>query len=359
MTTSLNKLKKIHDMFAFDEHEAFQDLHFKWDPATGMQAIIAIHNTRLGPAFGGCRFVSYEHTDSAIIDALRLAKGMSYKSAIAGLNYGGGKSVIIKPKGNFDRKALFQAFGRFVQETNGRYITAKDAGTTLEDMDVVASETSYVASTSSMSDPSPFTAHGVRLGIEAAVKFKLGQDNLKNITVAIQGAGYVGYYLAKELHALGAKLIMTDTNPEACERVEQEFQATIVAPSKIYSVACDVFSPAALGAILNEDTIDKLQCTIVAGAANNQLAEPVHGYALKERGILYAPDYVINSGGIIHAASTYDKLDDAQIVKKIEHLYEALFNIFTRAQAEDLPTHVIADHLALARLEGETAPAMI
>ncbi len=353
MTYSLDKLKKINDLFAFDEHEPFQDLHFKWDPNTGMQAIVAIHSTRLGPAFGGCRFVNYDHTDSAIIDALRLAKGMSYKSAATGLNYGGGKSVIIKPRGNFDRKALFAAFGRFIHELNGRYITAKDSGTTLEDMDIIAEQTPYVASTSSMNDPSPYTAHGVRLGIAAAVKFKLGRESLEGITVAIQGAGYVGYYLAQELHKVGAKLIMTDVDAAACERVKQAFNATIVAPEAIYGVDCDVFAPAALGAIINEDTITQLQCSIVAGATNNQLAEPIHGYALKERGILYAPDYVINSGGIIQAASIYDKLDEAQITTKIEHLYDVLLDIFGRAQAADLPTHVIADQMALARLNGE------
>lgn len=355
MTYSLDKLKKINDLFAFDEHEPFQDLHFKWDPATGMQAIVAIHSTRLGPAFGGCRFVNYDHTDSAIIDALRLAKGMSYKCAAAGLHYGGGKSVIIKPKGNFDRKALFAAFGRFINEINGRYITAKDSGTTLEDMDIIAEQTPFVASTSTMNDPSPYTAHGVRLGIAAAVKFKLGRTDLKDITVAIQGAGYVGYYLAKELHKLGAKLIMTDVDQAACERVKQEFNATIVAPTDIYAVDCDVFAPAALGAVINEDTISQLRCSIVAGASNNQLAEPIHGYALKQRDILYAPDYVINSGGIIQAASVYDKLDEAQITQKIEHLYDVLLDIFARAQAADLPTHVIADQIALARLQnGET-----
>lgn len=354
MTYSLDKLKKINDMFAFDEHEPFQDLHFKWDPATGMQAIIAIHSTRLGPAFGGCRFVSYDHTDAAIIDALRLAKGMSYKAAVTGLDYGGGKAVIIKPKGVFDRKALFTAFGRFIDELGGRYITAKDSGTTLDDMDVIASQTPYVSSTSDMEDPSPYTAHGVRLSIAAAVKHKLGRDSLEGITVAIQGAGYVGYYLARELSQQGAKLIMTDIDKAACDRVAHEFDATIVSPDDIFTVDCDVFAPAALGAVLNEDTITQLKCAIVAGPANNQLAEPVHGYLLKDRGILYAPDYVINSGGLIQATTKYAKLRDADVTKKIEHLYDVCLDIFARAQQANLPTHVIADQLALQRLESAT-----
>ncbi|MFN7098709.1 MAG: Glu/Leu/Phe/Val dehydrogenase dimerization domain-containing protein, partial [Gammaproteobacteria bacterium] len=207
-------MDKIKDLFDFQHSVPFTDLHFKSDPHTGLQAIVAIHSVKLGPALGGCRFIEYPDTDTAIIDALRLARGMSYKAAVSGLACGGGKSVIIKPKRVFDRESLFQAFGRFVEELGGRYIAAKDAGTTVNDMDIIAGQTKYVASTSQMSDPSPFTAHGIRRGIEAAVKFRLGKDSMDGIRVAIQGLG-VGHYLAQELHELGAQLIVCDINPQA------------------------------------------------------------------------------------------------------------------------------------------------
>jgi leucine dehydrogenase len=343
-------MDKIKDLFDFQHSVPFTDLHFKSDPKTGLQAIVAIHSTKLGPAFGGCRFIEYPDTDSAIIDALRLARGMSYKAAISGLAYGGGKSVIIKPKRVFDRKALFEAFGRFVEQLGGRYITAKDSGTILEDMDIIASQTSYVGSTSSMSDPSPFTAHGVRRGIEAAVKFRLGKDHLDGITVAIQGLGYVGHYLAKELHELGAKLIVCDINPQATAACEKEFGAQVVSTEEIYQVDCDVFSPCALGAVINDVTIPQLKATIIAGAANNQLAESSHGEELTKRGILYAPDYVINAGGLIQATTKYEHGSDEAVKQKIHNLYNELLGIFERATKLHLPTSVVADHIAEERL---------
>jgi leucine dehydrogenase len=248
-----------------------------------MRAIVAIHSTKLGPALGGCRFIEYPNTNAAIIDALRLARGMSYKAAISDLAFGGGKAVIIKPKGAFDRTALFKAFGRFVEELGGRYITAKDSGTTLEDMDIIATITNYVSSTSEMVDPSPFTAHGVRRGIEAAVKFQLGKDSLDGLRVAIQGVGYVGHYLAAELHALGAKLIVADTDTAAVTRCVNEFGAQAVGVDDIYAVDCDVFAPCALGAIINDVTIPRIKASIIAGAANNQLDENRHGKILKQK----------------------------------------------------------------------------
>jgi len=343
-------MNKINDIFDFQHSVPFTDLHFKSDPHTGLQAVIAIHSTKLGPALGGCRFIEYTDTDSAIIDALRLARGMSYKAAVSGLSYGGGKAVIIKPRRVFDRKSLFKAFGRFVDQLGGRYITAKDSGSTTEDMDIIATQTRYVASTSNMSDPSPFTAHGVYRGIEAAVKFRLGKDNLNGVTVAIQGLGYVGHYLAKELHECGANLVVCDINPQAAAACEKEFGAKIVSIDDIYDVECDVFSPCALGAIINDNTIARLKAPIIAGAANNQLAEAHHGEELKQRGILYAPDYVINAGGVIQAAIKYEQGSDEAAKQKIHNLYAELLGIFERAAKLHLPTNVVADHIAEERL---------
>lgn len=343
-------MDKINNLFDFERSVPFSDLHFKSDPKTGLQAIIAIHSTKLGPAFGGCRFIDYPTTDAAITDALRLARGMSYKNAISGLSYGGGKSVIIKPKQAFDRPAFFTAFGHFVAELGGRYITAKDSGTLLEDMDTIAKVTPYVSSTSNISDPSPFTAHGIRRGIEAAVKFRLGKDHLDGVKVAIQGAGSVGYYLAKELHALGAQLIVSDVNPKATARCAEEFGATVVTPDEIYQVDCDVFSPCALGAIINDTTIPLFKASIIAGGANNQLAEIYHGEELAKREILYAPDYAINAGGVIQAAIKYEHGSDETIKQKIHNLYYELLGIFERAAKFHLPTSVVADHIAEERL---------
>lgn len=343
-------MDKIKDIFDFQHSVPFSDLHFKHDPITGLKAIIAIHSTKLGPALGGCRFVEYPDTDAAIIDALRLGRGMSYKAAVSGLHYGGGKAVIMKPHGNFDRKALFTAFGKFVNELGGRYITAKDSGTTIEDMDIIGMQTHYVASTSAMGDPSPTTAHGVCRGIEAAVKFKLDKNNLQGITVAVQGVGSVGYDLCEELHKLGAHLIVTDVDPAAIERCQREFGAQAVATDKIYSVDCDVFAPCALGAIINDSTIPQLKAKIIAGAANNQLEEDRHGEILRQKGILFAPDYVINAGGLIHATTRYERGSDTAMLQKNQNLYDAIMAIFMRAAQNNLPTNVVADHIAEEKL---------
>ncbi len=343
-------MDKLDDLFDFQHLTSFNDLHLKYDPATGMKAIIAIHSTKLGPALGGCRFVSYPQTGAAIIDALRLARGMSYKAAISNLPFGGGKGVIIKPAGPFDRKALFEAFGQFVADLGGRYITAKDSGTTLDDMDIISTITPYVSSTSEMVDPSPFTAHGVRRGIEAAVKFRLGRDDLDGLHIAIQGVGYVGHYLAKELHELGATLTVCDVDAAAVQRCVDEFGATAVDATAIYNVDCDVFAPCALGAIINDTTIPQIKASIIAGAANNQLEEPYHGKELQKKGILFAPDYVINSGGLIHATTKYQHGSDDLADQKIHAIYDSVLEIFQRATQQNLPPNVVADHIAEERL---------
>src|SRR6476659_2620173 len=240
----------------------FGELHFKFDKATQLQAIVAIHDSRLGPALGGCRFLPYDTDADAYIDALRLARGMTYKAALAGLAHGGGKSVIIRPKQHFDRVALFRAFGQFIDDLRGHYITAEDSGTGLEDMEIIRTQTKYVTgidpSHGGSGDPSPFTALGVRRGIEACVKFKLGKDDLKGIHVAVQGVGHVGYYLCKELHAAGAKLTVADVDKLKSERAKREFGAATTNIEDIAKVPCDVFAPCALGAGLNDQTIPEL-----------------------------------------------------------------------------------------------------
>src|ERR1700742_713716 len=259
----------------------FGEVHIKLDKATQLRAIVAIHDSRLGPALGGCRFIEYDTDEAAYVDALRLARGMTYKAAITGLGHGGGKSVIIKPKRHFDRSALFTAFGKFIEDLRGHYITAEDSGTGLEDMEIIRAQTKHVTgvdvSHGGSGDPSPFTALGVRRGIEACVEFKLGRKSLENVHVAVQGVGHVGYHLCKELVACGAKLSVADVDPLKAERAQREFGAAIVPLDHIFDVECDVLAPCALGSALNDETVQHIKAKIVAGAANNQLHEPRHG----------------------------------------------------------------------------------
>ncbi len=269
-------LNNLEFVFNYAENFHFGGLHIKIDQATGLTAIIAIHNTKLGPALGGCRFLQYATRGAAIVDALRLAKGMTYKAAIAGLNLGGGKAVIIEPAKPYDREALFLKFGEFVHELGGNYITAKDSGTHMSDMDIIAQKTPYVTTTSPVTDhesgdPSYFTARGVLRSIEASVAHRFKRNSLNGLHVAIQGAGAVAHYLAKNLVAAGAKLTICDVNPKKAEELAKTFAANIVSPADIYDVDCDIFSPCALGASLNTMSIPRLKAKVVAGCANNQL----------------------------------------------------------------------------------------
>ncbi|HEX4683870.1 MAG TPA: Glu/Leu/Phe/Val dehydrogenase, partial [Gemmatimonadaceae bacterium] len=292
---------KIFDTIADMGHE---QLVLCQDAASGYRGIIAVHSTVLGPALGGTRFWSYASDEDAIVDALRLARGMTYKNAVAGLNLGGGKSVIIGDNKTADREMIFRAHGRFVESLGGRYITAEDVGTSTADMDYVHMETDYVSGLAGRSgDPSPVTAHGVFRAIQASAKEHWGGDHLTNRTISIQGCGHVGYYLAKELHEAGAKLIVTDIDGERVKRVVNEFGARGVGAEEIYGAESDIFAPCALGAIVNDKTIPQLKVEIVAGAANNQLLEERHGDELERRGIMYAPDYVANAGGVINVYS--------------------------------------------------------
>jgi len=338
----------------------YGEVHFKLDKGTGLRAIVAIHDTRMGPALGGCRFIPYDTDEDALVDALRLARGMTYKAALAGLAHGGGKSVIMRPKHAFDRVALFRAFGKFLEDLRGHYITAEDSGTGLEDMEVIRTVTKNVTgidpSHGGSGDPSPFTALGVRRGIEAAVKHKLGKDSLAGIHVAVQGVGHVGYYLCKELHAAGAKLTVADVDPLKAERATREFGAGVAPIDTIAGTVCDVFAPCALGAGVNDSTIPSLKAPIVAGAANNQLAEPRHGDDLHARGILYAPDYAINAGGLINVAQEVMGYDAEVSRQKTLRIYDTMWEIFERAKRLNAPTYKVADILVeekLARVSKE------
>lgn len=347
--TSTNAVED--DFLDYAMKHGFGELHFKVDPETGMKAIIAIHNTKLGPALGGCRFIEYPDTASAINDAMRLARGMSYKSALANLPLGGGKSVIIKPAHSFDREAYMHRFGEFVNDLGGRYVTALDSGTQLSDMDIMAQHTPHVASLSSYNgDPSPSTAIGVFRGIQAAVLFKTGKESLQGLHVAIQGLGHVGYMLASQLTECGARITVADINPAIVERAVKEFGATAVSTNDIHKIACDVFSPCALGAIINDSTINELQTNIIAGAANNQLAHTYHGQQLHDKGILYATDYVINAGGVIFAAGKYLNTPDTVVNSQIDDIRTTLLDVFTRSQLENRPTSEVADTMAQEKL---------
>ncbi len=339
----------------------FGEVHFRLDKATQLKAIVAVHDSRLGPALGGCRFIEYDTDEAAYTDALRLARGMTYKAALAGLAHGGGKSVIIRPKARFDRVALFRAFGRFIEDLRGHYITAEDSGTGLEDMEIVRTVTKHVTgidpSHGGSGDPSPFTALGVRRGIEACVKFKLGKSKLEGVHVAIQGVGHVGYHLCKELHAQGARLTVADVDPLKSERCQRQFNAAVVGIDKIHHVECDVFAPCALGAGINDDTVPHLKTPIVAGAANNQLAEPRHGDDLHARGILYAPDYAINAGGLVNVAQEVKGYDAKAARERTMKIFDTIYEICERSKKLAAPTYKVADIMVEEKLAAAARPA--
>lgn len=342
------------DLFGHLKAYDYGEVHFGHDKATGLKAIVAIHDSRLGPALGGCRFLPYDTDEDALVDALRLARGMTYKAALAGLAHGGGKSVLIRPKQHFDRVALFRAFGRFVDNLGGHYITAEDSGTGLEDMEVIRTVTKSVTgvdvANGGSGDPSPFTALGVRRGIEACVKLKLGRNSLEDVHVAVQGVGHVGYHLCKELHAQGAKISVADVDPLKAERATREFGAAVVPLERIFETPCDVIAPCALGSALNDTTIPKLVAKIVAGAANNQLAQPRHGEDLHARGILYAPDYAINAGGLVNVAQEVLGYDAKKSREKTLEIFDTILEIADRSAKTGTPTYLIADMMVEEKL---------
>ncbi len=342
-------------MFELMENAGLERLHLACDPETGLRAIVAIHSTVRGPAIGGCRFITYKSENDAVIDASRLARGMSYKAALAGLPHGGAKAVIIKPEHNFDRVALMKSFGRFVEDLGGRYITAMDSGTQTSDMDAISQTCQWVTCTSQSGDPSPMTALGVFEGIKAAIRYRTGNDSLKGIHVALQGLGHVGYAVAKMLYASGAHLTVSDIDQGKLLKAVNELGAKAVAADKIYSVSADVFCPCGLGAIINDHTINELNCDIVAGSANNQLEREEHGELLRRRHIMYAPDYLINAGGLIFVAMQHAGQNDAAIKAKVRQIGTSLYQLFQQADQEDRCTHRIANE----RAEGIIARASL
>ena len=342
------------DLFGHLSAYDFGEVHFKHDKASGLKAIVAVHDSRLGPALGGCRFLPYDSDEDAIIDALRLARGMTYKAALARLPHGGGKSVLIRPKQHFDRVAMFRAFGNFIEDLRGHYITAEDSGTSLEDMEVIRTVTKHVTGVGpahgGSGDPSPFTALGVRRGIEASVKYRMKRDSLDGIHVAVQGVGHVGYHLCKELHAQGAKISVADIDPLKAERAQREFGAVIVPLEQIFEIECDVIAPCALGSALNDTSIPRIKARIVAGAANNQLAQPRHGDDLHARGILYAPDYAINAGGLCNVAQEVIGYDAEKARDKTMKIFDTIFEISDRSEKTGTPTYRVADQLVEEKL---------
>ncbi|TCP59603.1 leucine dehydrogenase [Tumebacillus sp. BK434] len=341
-------------IFEYMEKYDYEQVVFCHDEASGLKAIIAIHDTTLGPALGGTRMWTYETEEMAIEDALRLARGMTYKAAAAGLNLGGGKTVLIGNPKTDKSEALFRALGRYVESLNGRYITAEDVGTTEADMNYIHMETEYVTGVSveygSSGNPSPMTALGVFRGLQAAAKAAFGSDDVSGKTVAVQGVGNVGYYLCKHLHEAGAKLIVTDINQDSIDRVVREFGAEVVAPNDIFGVECDIFAPCALGAIINDETIPQFKCKVIAGSSNNQLKEERHGDQIHEMGIFYAPDYVINAGGLINVAVELEGYNENLARKKVENIYNIISTIFEISKRDNIPTYKAADRMAEDRI---------
>jgi leucine dehydrogenase len=333
----------------------YEQIVFCQDKATGLRAIIAIHDTTLGPALGGCRMYPYASEDEAIVDVLRLARGMTYKAAASGLNLGGGKSVIIGDPERDKSEELFRSFGRYIETLGGRYIVAEDVGTSTEDMENIRIETSHVVGVDvthgGSGDPSPFTALGVLHGMRACAEEIFGLASLEGRTVAVQGLGHVGSNLCDLLWREGSNLIVTDVNPRHVERAVAVFGAKPVAPDEIVSVPCDILAPCALGAVVNDVSLPNLRCSIIAGSANNVLLEARHGGALAERGILYAPDYVINAGGLINVADELEGYNETRATKRVARIHDSVRKIIAIAKRDDVPTNVAADTLALERLD--------
>lgn len=327
-----------------------EDIIMLNDSASGLEGVIAIHSTERGPAMGGCRMWDYPSSAAMISDAVRLAEGMSYKNALAGLPLGGGKTVLQHPRGPLDRKGLFRALGAHLEKLGGRYITAEDVGTSVADMVEVSSQTRWVSGLAPKDgqpggDPSPWTAQGVFKSMVFVVERHLGKS-LEGLTIAVQGLGNVGYVLCEMLHEAGARLIVSDIRPPAVARAEAAFGARAVAQAEILRVKADVFAPCALGGILDRASIAGLQTSIICGAANNQLASPEHGRLLAERGILYAPDYIVNAGGIINAASEFLGWDHAEVDSRMDRIAYRLSEVFALAEANEVPTNIAADSLA-------------
>ncbi len=352
LNPGLDKVAAVMKSFFASEHE--EVICFN-DPSVGLKAIVAIHNTQLGPALGGCRMWNYDSYDSAIEDALRLSKGMTYKAAIAGLNLGGGKAVIIANPKTDKSEALFRSYGSFIETINGRYITAEDVGTDVNDMEYIFMETSHVVGVArthgGSGDPSPWTAKGVLEGLRACVEVKLGKTDLKGLSVAVQGAGHVGQELIELFLMNGMRVYVCDIDRSRCEPFAQRPGVTVVGTDEIYDTDADIFCPSALGAILNEKTIPRLKCKIVAGSANNQLASPEMGDELFRRKILYAPDYAINAGGLMNVSIELEGYDELRANRMIRNIYYVMKSILQVSADEKLPEYRCADRVAERRIQ--------
>lgn len=326
----------------------FEQVVFCQDATSGLRSIIAVHDTTLGPALGGVRMRPYASEEEALVDCLRLAMGMTYKAAVAGVNLGGGKSVIIGDPQRDKTEALLRAHGRFVQTLHGRYIPGVDAGTGVHDMEILATEAERVSCAGR--DPSPLTALGVLEGIRASVRAQLGQDSLSGLRVCVQGVGHVGSALAKSLADEGAKVLVADADEALANSVADRTGATRIAPDEILSTPCDVLAPCAYGAVINDDTIDSLRCSIVAGGANNVLAQPHHGDHLRQRGILYAPDYCINAGGLISLEEEMLGHDAERTERRVRSVGDLITRVIRRSERDDVPTTQAAAELAAERI---------
>jgi leucine dehydrogenase len=344
----MHTLEKMYSM-------GHEEVVFFQDKTCGLKAIVAIHDTTLGPALGGTRLWPYATEEEALIDVLRLSKGMTYKNAISGLNLGGGKAVIMADP-RTKSEALFRSFGRFIESLNGRYITAEDVNTSVDDIEHIFTETNHVTGVAQQNggsgNPSPYTALGVFRGIEASVTKAFGSRSLKGKTVAMQGVGAVGFELSKLLTEAGVNLIFTDVNEKNIQRMKDALpNAKYVAPNEIISTACDVFSPCALGASINDETIPLLKAKIVCGAANNQLKEDRHGLILKEKGVLYAPDYLVNAGGVMNVSIEFEGWADSKSRRMIDTIYDKTLEVFRISDDQHIPVNKAADVMAEKRIE--------
>lgn len=326
------------------------------EPEIGLKAIIAIHDTTLGPALGGVRMWPYNNENEAIRDVLRLSRGMTYKASISGLNLGGGKAVIIGDPRSDKSEILFRTFGRYVDSLSGRYITAEDVGIDVQDMEWVHMETKYVTgipkALGGSGDPSPVTAYGVYMGMKACAQKAYGSDSLEGKRISIQGAGHVSSHLARFLHQEGAELFISDIYDDKVNKLAEDVNAEVVDPDSIYGLDVDIFSPCALGGVVNDDTMDHFNCDIIAGAANNVLdEEDKHGQMLMDRGILYAPDYVINAGGLINVASELEGYNEDRAHNQASKIYDTILDILTFSEDNDTPTYAASNILAEKRID--------
>ena len=325
---------------------------FCQDKDVGLKAIIAVHNTVCGPSLGGTRMWNYASDEEAIQDVLRLSRGMTYKNAISGLDLGGGKAVIIGDSRKDKSEALMRRFGQFVDSLGGKYITAEDVGISPQDMSWVSMETNHVAGLPGKSgDPSPVTAYGVYMGMKASAKVQFGSDSLAGKKVAVQGVGHVGEYLVGYLKKEGAEIFISDIHDETLNRVSREYGASIVGLDAIYDIDMDIYAPCALGATVNDDTLRRLKCSIIAGAANNQLEnELVHGEMVIEKGMIYAPDYLINAGGVMNCAGEVYNIDNDKVMSMAENIYNTTLAIITKSREEGIPSYLAANKMAEERI---------